>query len=221
MSDEQRRPDPSPTREPGQVTDTDINTALEDGTLDADDLDDTQILHDEGSQPAPEDVPSCPTDGRTHHTFTYWVASRVAASEGWRDTAGMTETQHSHMPSDVRSGMSLFDRFAEHASDLISRAWFFAFCVLLVLLWLPSYFLIGTIDTWQLVINTLTTIVTFLMVALLQNSQTRANNSLQDKLNAIAAALAELMETESHNPAVRKEIQELREAVGLEDREGT
>ena len=53
---------------------------------------------------------------------------------------------------------------------------FFVACVGLVLLWLLSYPLFGSSDTWQLVINTATTIVTFLMVALLQNSQrTRAS----------------------------------------------
>ncbi|WP_425567632.1 low affinity iron permease family protein [Nonomuraea dietziae] len=40
-------------------------------------------------------------------------------------------------------------------------------CVLLVLVWAPSFFLIGDLDHWQLIINTLTTIVTFLLVALL------------------------------------------------------
>ncbi len=62
-----------------------------------------------------------------------------------------------------------------------------------MVIWAPTYLVIGSIDTWQLLINTLTTIVTFLMVALLQNSQTRANQAVLDKLNAIAGGLAELM----------------------------
>ena len=52
--------------------------------------------------------------------------------------------------------------------------------------------LIRDIDTWQLIINTLTTIITFLMVALLQNSQTRADQAVQHKLNAIADMLSDL-----------------------------
>ena len=68
---------------------------------------------------------------------------------------------------------SLFDRFAESASEFASHAAFFIGCVLLVLVWIPSYFVLGSLDTWQLVINTATTIVTFLLVALLQNSQRR------------------------------------------------
>ncbi len=65
----------------------------------------------------------------------------------------------------------MFKRFAEAVAKQVSTAWFFSACVLLVLLWLPSYFLINNVDTWQLIINTVTTIITFLMVALLQNSQ--------------------------------------------------
>src|SRR6476659_5788806 len=73
-----------------------------------------------------------------------------------------------HMPSDVTPEVGFFDRFAATASRFFSQAWFFSLCVILVLVWAPSYFLIGNLDTWQLIINTATTIVTFLMVALLQ-----------------------------------------------------
>src|SRR4051794_3372290 len=136
----------------------------------------------------------------------------------------VTEVSDSaHMPSDVSSKLSWFDRFAGAASDFASRAWFFAFCVLLVLLWAPSYFLIGTVDTWQLIINTITTIVTFLMVALLQNSQTRADAAVQDKLNAVATALASLMANEGGNDSreLQEATKELRRSVGLEDRESS
>jgi low affinity Fe/Cu permease len=89
-----------------------------------------------------------------------------------------------------------------------------------VVIWAPTYLVIGSIDTWQLLINTLTTIVTFLMVALLQNSQTRANQAVQDKFNAIVGGLAELMTaTADKAPNLHDEVAELRQAVGLEDRE--
>src|SRR3954447_17710965 len=97
------------------------------------------------------------------------------------------------MPSDVSSRVGFFDRFAGAAALLASRAFFFAFCVLLVVLWVPTYFLLQDVDTWQLVINTVTTIVTFLLVALLQNTQTRSDQAVQHKLNAIADGLADLM----------------------------
>ncbi|MDF3312736.1 low affinity iron permease family protein [Rhodococcus sp. T2V] len=115
--------------------------------------------------------------------------------------------------------MSFFDRFATRASLFASHAWFFALCVLLVLLWAPSFLVIGTIDTWQL-INTLTTIVTFLLVALLQNTQKRADDAVQHKLNAIADALDDLMdELADDKPALTRHRDERRDAVGLEDRE--
>jgi low affinity Fe/Cu permease len=124
------------------------------------------------------------------------------------------------MPSDVTAEVSVFDRFAKVASRFFSKPWFFALCVLLVLVWAPSYIFIQSVDTWQLIINTATTIVTFLMVALLQNTQSRADQSTQDKLNAIADGLADLMRSNSDNdPELRKDMLELRAAVGLEDRE--
>ena len=132
-----------------------------------------------------------------------------------------TKRRAPHMPSDVTSDVSVFDRFAEGAAKFFSRPWFFAMCLLLVLIWAPSYFVVGNLDTWQLIINTATTIVTFLMVALLQNTQMRADRSTQDKLNAIADGLADLMRSVAvrDDPELRKDMLELRDAVGLEDRE--
>ncbi|HLX20001.1 MAG TPA: low affinity iron permease family protein [Gaiellaceae bacterium] len=113
--------------------------------------------------------------------------------------------------------MSVFDRFAESASEFTSHATFFIGCALLVVLWLPSYFVFQSINTWQLLINTVTTIVTFLLVALLQNSQRRSEQAVHVKLDALAECLADLMAAgkgDESDPDVRK----LREAVGLEQR---
>jgi low affinity Fe/Cu permease len=118
-------------------------------------------------------------------------------------------------PSQVDGDPSWFDRFAEGASRVVSRAWFFAACVLMVLAWAPSYPLFGTVDTYQLVINTGTTIVTFLLVALIQNSQRRSDQATQHKLNAVAAALAAVM----NEPRLDAARRELCAAVGLEEHE--
>jgi low affinity Fe/Cu permease len=78
--------------------------------------------------------------------------------------------------------------------------------------------------TYQLENNTTTTIITFLMVALLQNSQTRENQATQHKLNAIADGVADLMEhlSDRHEDRdLKRDVEELREAVGLEPREST
>src|SRR5947209_16470596 len=97
------------------------------------------------------------------------------------------------MPSEVSERVGFFDRFAGWSAHVASRALFFTFCVLLIVIWAPSILFIRSIDTWQLIINTATTIITFLMVALLQNSQTRSDQAVQHKLNAIADGLADLM----------------------------
>jgi low affinity Fe/Cu permease len=117
--------------------------------------------------------------------------------------------------------LSFFDRFASAANQFVSRALFFSLCLVLVVVWLPSYFLFNSVDTWQLIINTVTTIITFLLVALLQNTQTRADAAIQQKLNAIADGLADLMDaSSSDNSTLRNDMMELRKAVGLEKREG-
>lgn len=137
----------------------------------------------------------------------------------------MTEkppSKEPHRPSEVDADLSAFDRFAGAASAAASRAPFFAFCVALIVLWAPGILLLK-LDTWQLIINTLTTIITFLMVALLQNSQMRADEALQQKLNVIADGLADLMEAmaDDRQNRLQDDLQELRAAVGLELREST
>jgi low affinity Fe/Cu permease len=137
------------------------------------------------------------------------------------------------MPSEVSSRVGFFDRFAGLAARLASRAPFFAFCLLLVIIWLVQGVTLivskGSLNAfldaqYQLEINTTTTIVTFLMVALLQNSQTRTDQATQHKLNAIADGLADLMEhmaTQFPDPSLDKDMRELRAAIGLETKEGT
>jgi low affinity Fe/Cu permease len=137
------------------------------------------------------------------------------------------------MPSEVSSRVGFFDRFAGLAARLASRAPFFAFCLLLVVVWLvQGAVLIATrgglhafLDAkYQLEINTTTTIITFLMVALLQNSQTRTDQATQHKLNAIADGLADLMShlaSQHPDSSLGEDMKELRAAIGLEAREGT
>jgi low affinity Fe/Cu permease len=115
--------------------------------------------------------------------------------------------------------MSIFDRFAEAASEFTSHAVFFIGCALVVLLWLPSYLIIRSLNTWQLIINTLTTIITFLLVALLQNSQRRSEQALHLKLDALADGLADLMSSAGgsrNGGGLGSDVEELRAAVGAE-----
>jgi low affinity Fe/Cu permease len=115
-----------------------------------------------------------------------------------------------------------FDRFAEASASFVSRAPFFFACVLLILIWAPTVFLFPSIDTWQLIINTVTTIITFLLVALLQNSQRRGEHAIQEKLDAIADGLADLMRhVGGDNAEFAKDIKELEHSVGLEQKEAS
>ena len=137
------------------------------------------------------------------------------------------------MPSEVSSRVGFFDKFAGFAARLASHAPFFAFCLFLVLSWLVQGILLvvskGSLHAFldpqfQLEINTTTTIITFLLVALLQNSQTRSDQATQHKLNAIADGLSDLMEhmaAQIPDSSLDEDMLELRAAVGLESREGT
>ncbi len=121
-----------------------------------------------------------------------------------------------HMPSQVDDA-GLFDRFAQASSDLFARPRFFGFCIAIVLLWGASYFVIEDKVEWKLLIHTVTGIITFLIVALLQNSETRSDEASQAKLNAIAAALAQLMIAQpAESTDLSEAVRELSEAVGLE-----
>jgi hypothetical protein len=129
------------------------------------------------------------------------------------------ENSDPKMPTDVSPHLGFFDRFATVVSHWASRAWFFAACLLLVIIWAPTIVFFN-VDTWQLIVNTATTIVTFLLVALLQNTQTRADEAVQHKLNAIADGLADLMRHVGEgDDRLTNDLKELRAAVGLEDRE--
>ena len=117
------------------------------------------------------------------------------------------------LPSQAKSEPGLFDRFADAANRFVSRAWFFVLCIALIVIWAPSLLLVKNFDTWQLLINTPTTIITFLLVALLQNTAKRGDDSTQQKLNGIAMYLL--------GDGGDDDRQELRDAVGLEEKEST
>ena len=84
---------------------------------------------------------------------------------------------------------SLFTRFAKATSQLAGRPVTFILAVLLLVVWAATGPLFGYSDTWQLVINTGTTIVTFLMVFLIQATQNRDTEALHLKLDEVIRAL--------------------------------
>jgi low affinity Fe/Cu permease len=126
-------------------------------------------------------------------------------------------------PGKLEHSANGFDRFAEAISHFVSRGAFFTASLIVVLLWLPTILFISSIDTWQLVINTLTSVLAFLLIALLQNSERRYDDALHRKIDAIAAGLAEVMERidERDGPEespLREKVENLRESIELERR---
>jgi low affinity Fe/Cu permease len=79
----------------------------------------------------------------------------------------------------------LFTKFANATSRLAGRAMTFVICMLLIVAWGVTGPMFHYSDTWQLVINTSTTIITFLMVFLIQNTQNRDNAAVQAKLDEL------------------------------------
>jgi len=88
-----------------------------------------------------------------------------------------------------RAKPSFFHHFANHTAHASGHAATFAAAVALILVWAITGPIFGYSDTWQLVINTGTTIVTFLMVFLIQNTQNRESKAVQIKLDEIIRAL--------------------------------
>jgi low affinity Fe/Cu permease len=80
---------------------------------------------------------------------------------------------------------SFFGHVADHVSRAAGHPITFVFCCLLIVVWGTSGPMFHFSDTWQLVINTGTTIVTFLMVFLIQNSQNREGAAIQAKLDEL------------------------------------
>jgi low affinity Fe/Cu permease len=84
---------------------------------------------------------------------------------------------------------SWFNRFAKRTAHLSGRPTTFTLAVLTIAVWALTGPLFRFSDTWQLIINTGTTIVTFLMVFLIQNTQNRDSEALQLKLDELIRAV--------------------------------
>jgi len=82
-----------------------------------------------------------------------------------------------------------FRVFARQSSIILGSAWAFAGAVLVILVWLLTGPTFHFSDTWQLIINTATTVITFLMVFLIQNTQNRDAKAMHLKLDEIIRAL--------------------------------
>ncbi len=120
-----------------------------------------------------------------------------------------------------------FRRFAAATSRVVGSPWIFVLAVLLIVGWALSGPVFGYSDTWQLVINTSTTIVTFLMVFLIQNTQNRDSEAIHLKLDelirAVHTARTRLVDLEDLSDEqleeLREEFQQLRKLHRNDDDE--
>lgn len=84
---------------------------------------------------------------------------------------------------------SFFEKIAHEATVFSGSTYAFVFALLIILIWIITGPYFNFSDTWQLVINTGTTIVTFLMVFLIQRMQNKDSKAVHLKLNELVAAL--------------------------------
>jgi low affinity Fe/Cu permease len=114
-----------------------------------------------------------------------------------------------------RSPYTAFRRFAHNVSLAVGAPWAFGLSLLLVVLWAVTGPVFHYSDTWQLTINTGTTIITFLMVFVIQNTQNREMRALQLKLDelirAVEKARNELVDLEDLSD---EELRRLHEQFG-------
>ena len=108
----------------------------------------------------------------------------------------------------------VFTRFTTHTSKVLGHAWVFIAALTILVVWGLSGPLLGFSDTWQLIINTGTTIITFLMVFIIQNTQNRDTAAIHVKLDAVMRELqiSNLKLYDAENQGER-ELEEQRERI--------
>lgn len=112
-----------------------------------------------------------------------------------------------------------FERFVEVIHRRVSEPPFFFVCVGIVVIWFASAPLFSSAKSWQVVIHTIGSVLTLLLLVLLQNAGRRDAEAAQEKLNVLAEGLAALMESRSADDVeLHKAASHLRDAVGLEAR---
>ena len=116
----------------------------------------------------------------------------------------------------------LFRKFANKTSAIVGSPWAFMIAAAAIVVWAASGPIFGFSDTWQLVINTSTTIITFLMVFLIQNTQNRDAKALHLKLDelirSVEGARDELVDLEDLSDEdlrrLQQQFRQLREEQG-------
>lgn len=111
-----------------------------------------------------------------------------------------------------------FRLFARNTSAVLGTAWSFVIALLTIIIWAGTGHIFGYSDTWQLIINTGTTIVTFLMVFLIQNTQNRDSKAVHIKLDelirSIGGARNQLVDLERPSDNELQQFQKEFERIG-------
>ncbi len=116
-------------------------------------------------------------------------------------------------------GLSPFERFVEAVNRAVSSPPAFAVTAGVVVLWLVSVPLWSSPKSWQVAIHTVGSVLTLLLLVLLENAGRRSEEAAQEKLNVLAEGLAALMDSRGDaDPELADATRKLREAVGLEER---
>jgi low affinity Fe/Cu permease len=127
----------------------------------------------------PASAPSKPNHSRGHNGKPSAKSNGNALSNGNVNGNGNAQRQPL---SKVRE---LFRRFAQATSSAVGSPWAFVLAVVVIVAWAVTGPIFRFSDTWQLIINTGTTIVTFLMVFMIQSSQNRDARAIQLKLDEL------------------------------------
>ena len=107
------------------------------------------------------------------------------------ESAAVAEERVDEAVQQVSPFKARFGRVATKVSDTMGSPWAFTLAVAVILGWVVTGPIFGFSDTWQLVINTGTTIVTFLMVFLIQNTQNRDAKATELKLDELIRAIGD------------------------------
>jgi len=160
------------------------------------------------------------------------VTSRLHARAGFRkrDVCNAIAKTNHNSKTKKNGDRDLFCRvrdafhfFARKASNILGSPWAFIIAILIIIVWAALGPTFHYSDTWQLIINTGTTIVTFLMVFLIQNTQNRDAKAVHLKLDelirAIASARNNLLDLEELSEEELKKLEE--DFKRLRDRAGS
>jgi len=130
--------------------------------------------------------------------------------------SGRSDAAESRRSND---GPGRFEAFVEQVHRVVSSATFFFVVVVVLVVWTASLPLWSSATKWELALHTGSSVVSLLLLALLQNAGRRSEEASHEKLNVIAEALSDLMASRARDDEeLGESVRKLRQAVGLEER---